>query len=120
MKGVSPIYDLDKRKNTIKQLIFYMKQGNLTDADKEQLFKIVQNIRKSEIQKRRFYMIYSLGPNIGEHNSYKKLAHYYECSPSAIRNSVKSVEYSLIYISRREMRILEDIVKACNKRLNNK
>lgn len=73
------------------------------------------NTKKSDLQKTRFNMVYNLGPNLREHNTYKKVASFYDCSTGAIRSSVMTVVVALYHVSEEKISILENILKKYEK-----
>lgn len=83
----------------------------LTESEKKYVYELVKGMRKgTDLQKRRFYMYYSLGPNAQETNTMPKIAKFYECTASAIRGSIKTVQRILLGISDDEMLKLKNIV----------
>lgn len=93
-----------------------MKDKLLNESEKDCVYDIVKRLKgKTELQKTRFYMYYSLGPNVNEKNSMSKIARYYGCSDSAIRDSIQSIGHALYRISDNEMMILKKIVGGKNR-----
>lgn len=107
------IRNLEERRETIDSLIEFIKAGAVSREQKEIIYKIVLNMKKSDLQKRRFCMIYSFGPNIDEKNTYKKVAAFYDCSISNIRGSVMSIVAGFIRLPDEQFNVLKRIVEDC-------
>lgn len=105
------IIKLEERRNIVTQLLNCMKQDLLNDAEKEIVYDIVMNLKgKTQKQKARFNMYYSLGPNAKEHNTMSKIAKFYEVSESAIRGSIYTISYTLFRIPEDKILLLKKIV----------
>ena len=105
------IIELDERKNIIAQLLNCLKQNLLNDAEKEIVYNIVMNLKgKTQKQKARFNMYYSLDPNTKDYNTMSKIAKFYECSESAIRGSIYRISYTLFRIPEDKILLLKKIV----------
>ncbi len=88
-----------------------LKEGLLNDTEKEIVYDIIMSLKnKTQKQKTRFCMYYSLGPNSKEHNSMSKIAKFYECSESAIRGSICAISYSLFRIPEDKILLFKKIV----------
>lgn len=110
------IKDFQERRETIQNLINLLRENILSDEQKNEVYEIVKNINKTRLQKRRFCMYYGLGPNLHEHNTYKKIADFYDCSPNVIRDSVISTATGLYRIPDKQMKVLKDIVESCDNK----
>ena len=109
------IKDINDRINVVNKILKYLKLDILNDKQKQTIYDIVMSIRKTNLQKRRFNMVYNLGPNLREHNTYKKVASFYDCSVGAIRSSVMSVVVGLYHVSEEKFSVLENILKKYEK-----
>lgn len=109
------IKDIHNRINIVNKILKYLKLDILNDEQKQTIYDIVMSIRKTDLQKRRFNMVYNLGPNLREHNTYKKVANFYECSVGAIRSSVMSVVVGLYHLPDEKFSVLENILKKYEK-----
>lgn len=109
------IKNIEYRMRTIDKILKLAKLGILNDNEKQVIYEIAMNTRKTDLQKRRFTMIYNLGPNKNEHNTYKKIASFYDCSIGAIRSSVMMVVVGLYHIKDDKFSILENILKKYEK-----
>lgn len=109
------IYNFEYRKNTVDKILKFLKLDILNDEEKQVIFEIVKGTKKTELQKTRFCMVYNVGPNAKEHNTYKNVASFYECSTGAIRSSVTTVVVALYHLKDDKFSILENILKKYEK-----
>lgn len=87
----------------------------MNDEEKQIIYELAKATKKTDLQKRRFYMVYNVGPNAKEHNTYKKVANFYGCSTGAIRSSVMSVVGVLYHLPDDKFSVLENILKKYEK-----
>lgn len=100
----------------ISEVMKLLKSGKLNEDEKDYIYELVKKMRKgSDLQKRRFYMYYSLGPNSKENNTMPKIARYYDCSVSAIRSSICSIHIGLFRIDDNQILKLKKMVGDKNK-----
>lgn len=109
------IKNIEYRINVVNKVLKYLKLDILNDEQKQIIYDIVVNINRSDLQKRRFYMVYNIGPNLKENNTYKKVASFYDCSIGAIRSSVMAVVVRLYHLPDEKFSILENILKKYEK-----
>lgn len=109
------IKNIEHRISTINKILKFLKLDILNDNEKQAIYEIAKDTKKTNLQKARFYMVYNIGPNIKEHNTYKKVASFYECSIGAIRSSVMTVVVALYHVSEEKFSILENILKKYEK-----
>lgn len=109
------IYNFEYRKNTVDKILKFLKLDILNDEEKQVIYELVKNTKKTDLQKTRFYMVYNIGPNVKEHNTYKKVASFYECSTGAVRSSVMRVVVALYHLKDDRFSILENIRKKYEK-----
>lgn len=109
------IYNFEYRKNTVDKILKFLKLDILNDEEKQVIYELVKNTKKTDLQKTRFYMVYNIGPNVKEHNTYKKVASFYECSTGAVRSSVMTVVVALYHLKDDRFSILESILKKYEK-----
>ena len=67
------INNIENRIYVVNKILKYLKLDILNDEEKQAIYNIVMSTKKTDLQKRRFNMVYNLGPNIREHNTYKKV-----------------------------------------------
>lgn len=101
--------------NTVNKILKFLKLDILNDEEKQVIYELAKSTKKTDLQKKRFYMVYNVEPNLKEHNTYKKVASFYECSTGAIRNSVMSVVVALYHLKDDKFSILENILKKYEK-----
>ena len=70
--------------NTVNKILKFLKLDILNDEEKQVIYELAKSTKKTDLQKKRFYMVYNVGPNAKEHNTYKKVASFYESSTGAI------------------------------------
>lgn len=105
------IIKLEEKRNIVMKLLKCLKMNLLNDDEKEIVYNIVMNLKgKTEKQKTRFNMYYSLGPNSKEHNPISKIANFYDCSESAIRDSIRTISFALYRISEDNILLLKKMV----------
>ena len=97
------------RINTVNKILKFLKLDLLNDEEKQVIYEIAKVTKKTDLQKRRFYMVYNVGPNAKEHNTYKKVASFYECSTGAIRSSVMNVVVALYHLPDDKFSVLRNI-----------
>ena len=101
----------EEKRNTITILLNCVKKNLLGDSEKEIVYDIVMSLKgKTQKQKARFCMYYSLGPNAKEKNSMSKIATFYECSESSVRSSINTINLALYHISEDKILLLKKIV----------
>ena len=103
------------RINTVNKILKFLKLDLLNDEEKQVIYELAKATKKTDLQKRRFYMVYNVGPNAKEHNTYKKVASFYECSTGAIRSSVTNVVVALYHLPDDQFSVLENILKKYEK-----
>lgn len=109
------IKDIDNRIYVVNKILKFLKLDILNDEEKQVIYELAKGTKKTDLQKTRFYMVYNLGPNIREHNTYKIVASFYDCSTGAIRSSVMNVVVALYHLSDEKFSILENILKKYEK-----
>lgn len=101
--------------NTVNKILKFLKLDILNDEEKQVIYELAKDTKKTDLQKTRFCMVYNVGPNKNEHNTYKKVAHFYDCSMGAIRSSVMTVVVALYHVSDDKFSVLENILKKYEK-----
>ena len=109
------ITSIEYRISTVNKILKFLKLDILNDNEKQVIYELAKDTKKTDLQKTRFYMVYNLGPNIREHNTYKKVASFYDCSTGAIRSSVMTVVVALYHLSDEKFSVLEKILKKYEK-----
>ena len=108
---MSKIKNIEVRMNTVNKILKFLKLNILNDEEKQVIHELAKSTKKTDLQKKRFYMVYNVGPNEKEHNTYKKVASFYECSTGAIRSSVITVVVALYHLPDEKFIYLENILK---------
>ena len=109
------ISNIEIRMNTVNKILKFLKLDILNDEEKQIIYELAKSTKKTDLQKKRFYMVYNVDPNAKEHNTYKKVASFYECSTGAIRSSVMSVVVALYHLPDEKFIYLENILKKYEK-----
>lgn len=109
------ISNIEIRMNKVNKILKLLKLDILNNEEKQVIYELAKSTKKTDLQKRRFYMVYNVGPNAKEHNTYKKVASFYECSTGAIRNSAIAIIRDLYHISDDKFSVLENILKKYEK-----
>ena len=99
----------------VNKILKLLKLDVLNDEEKQTIYELARATKRTDLQKRRFYMVYNIGPNVKEHNTYKKVASFYECSTGAVRSSVMTVVVALYHLKDDRFSILENILKKYEK-----
>ena len=103
--------DFEAKREIVTILLNCLKKDLLNDSEKEIVYNIVMGLKgKTEKQKARFCMYYSLGPNSKEKNTMSKIAKFYQCTDSAVRNSINMITFALCRVSEDKMLLLKKIV----------
>ena len=101
---------LDKEREIVRILLDYMKEYNISNANKEKIYNIVLKIDyKTELQKERFIRNYGLKPKEFKRESLSDIARKSNVTPSAIRGSVYAIRHALSYVSDDDFLILKKI-----------
>lgn len=101
--------------NTVNKILKFLKLNILNDEEKQVIYELTKSTKKTDLQKKRFYMVYNVGPNAKEHNTYKKVASFYKCTTGAIRSSVITVVVALYHLPDEKFIYLENILKKYEK-----
>ena len=109
------INNIENRIYVVNKILKYLKLDILNDEEKQAIYNIVMSTKKTDLQKRRYNMVYNLGPNIREHNTYKKVASFYDCSVGAVRTSTMSIVAGLYHLPDEKFSVLENILKKYEK-----
>ena len=112
---MSKIKNIEVRMNTVNKILKFLKLNILNDEEKQVIYELAKSTKKTDLQKKRFYMVYNVGPNAKEHNTYKKVTSFYECSTGAIRSSVITVVVALYHLPDEKFIYLENILKKYEK-----
>lgn len=99
----------------VNKILKLLKLDVLNDEEKQTIYELARATKRTDLQKRRFYMVYNVGPNAKEHNTYKKVASFYNCSTGAIRSSVITVVVALYHLPDEKFIYLENILKKYEK-----
>ena len=105
----------DKR-DLVGWLLDYMKQYNISNRHKEQIYHIVLKLpKKTDLQKERFIRYYGLKPTQFKRETLSAISKEQHCNPNAVRSSVISIRIAMFRISDEEFSILENIYKEYHK-----
>ena len=103
--------NIEYRISTVNKILKFLKLDVLNDEEKQDIYELAKTTKKTDLQKRRFYMVYNVGPNVKERNTYKKVANFYDCSIGAVRTSVMNVVVALYHLPDDKFSVLENILK---------
>ena len=103
--------NIEYRISTVNKILKFLKLDVLNDEEKQVIYEFAKTTKKTDLQKRRFYMVYNVGPNAKERNTYKKVANFYDCSIGAVRTSVMNVVVALYHLPDDKFSVLENILK---------
>ena len=109
------IKNIQYRISVVDKVLKLLNLDILNDKEKNDIYELAKDTNKTDLQKQRFYMVYNIGPNKDEHNTYNKVAVFYNCSTGAIRSSVMTVVVALYHVSDEKFSILENIFKKYEK-----
>ena len=109
------INNIEKRISTVNKILKFLKLDILNNEEKQTIYELVKATKKPDLQKSRFYMVYNVGPNLKEHNTYKKVADFYNRSVGAVRTSVMNVVVALYHLPDEKFTVLENILKKYEK-----
>ena len=97
-------------------LLDYMKQYNISNRHKEQIYHIVLKLpKKTDLQKERFIRYYGLQPTDFKKETLSAISRKQHCNPNAVRSSVISIRIAMFRISDEEFSILENIYRKYHK-----
>ena len=66
---MSKIKNIEVRMNTVNKILKFLKLNILNDEEKQVIYELAKSTKKTDLQKKRFYMVYNVGPNAKEHNT---------------------------------------------------
>ena len=93
-----------------------MKQYNISNIHKEQIYHIVLKLpKKTDLQKERFIRYYGLQPTDFKKETLSAISRKQHCNPNAVRSSVISIRIAMFRISDEEFSILENIYRKYHK-----
>lgn len=93
-----------------------IKKTNIDISDKEKFYRVVMDIKeKTTMQKDRFLRFYGLKPDKYQRETLKKISEEYNCTMSAVRGSIISVQIYLYRIKKEDFKILADIYQKYKK-----
>ena len=105
----------DKR-DLVGWLLDYMKQYNISNRHKEQMYNVVLELtKKTDLQKERFIRYYGLRPTEFKKETLSAIAREQHCTPNAVRSSVVSIRIAMFRIPDEDFLILEKIYAQCHK-----
>lgn len=105
----------DKR-DLIGWLLDYMKQYDISNKCKEQIYNLVLKLpKKTDLQKERFIRYYGLKPIEFKRETLSVIAREQHCTPNAVRSSVISIRIAMFRIHDEDFSILEKIHEEYHK-----
>ncbi len=105
----------DKR-DLVGWLLDYMKQHDILNIYKEQIYYLVLNLpKKTDLQKERFIRYYGLRPTKFKRETLSAIAREQHCTPNAVRGSVVSIRIGMFRILDEKFSILEKIYAEYHK-----
>ena len=112
-------YNISKftyKRDLVGWLLDYMKQYNISNRHKEQIYHIVLKLpKKTDLQKERFIRYYGLQPTDFKKETLSAISRKQHCNPNAVRSSVISIRIAMFRISDEEFSILENIYRKYHK-----
>ena len=105
----------DKR-DLVGWLLDYMKQYNISNSHKEQIYHVVLKLsKKTDLQKERFIRYYGLQPAEFKKETLSAISREQHCTPNAVRSSVVSIRIAMFRIPDGDFSILEKIYEEYHK-----
>jgi len=105
----------DKR-DLVGWLLDYMKQYNVSNRYKEQIYHVVLKLpKKTDLQKERFIRYYGLQPTEFKKETLSAISREQHCTPNAVRSSVVSIRIAMFRIQDEDFSILEKIYEEYHK-----
>ncbi len=95
----------------IHDIVRLLNKNKLNDAQKEILFKVVNNVKCSDIHKIRFSLYYGLNPKDNKIYSLNEVAEMQKVSTSSIRGSINMFKYKLCHITESDIQLLKNILE---------
>ena len=110
------ISEFTDKRDLVGWLLDYMKQYNISNRHKEQIYHIVLKLpKKTDLQKERFIRYYGLQPTDFKKETLSAISRKQHCKPNAVRSSVISIRIAMFRISDEEYSILENIYRKYHK-----
>lgn len=108
-------YNISKftdRRDLVGYLLDYMKEYDISNNHKEELYNIVLKLpKKTDLQKERFTRYYGLKPTEFKRETLSAIAREQHCTPNAVRSSVVSIRIAMFRIADEDFSILETVYK---------
>ena len=107
---VRTITKYDEKRELIANLVELMKKTDISDTDKESIYKIIINLPNKTIkQKTRFINLYGLKPKEFKKYTLSEIARKENVTPNAIKYSTMSIRVCLYRVSEDEFQVLKSI-----------
>lgn len=105
----------DKR-DLVGWLLDYMKQYNISNRHKEQIYNVVLKLsKKTDLQKERFIRYYGLQPTEFKKETLSAISRDQHCTPNAVKSSVIAIRIAMFRIHDEDLSILEKIYEEYHK-----
>lgn len=100
----------DEKRALIANLVELMKKTDISDTDKESIYKIIINLPNKTIkQKTRFINLFGLKPKEFKKYTLSEIARKENVTPNAIKYSTMSIRVCLYRVSENEFQVLKSI-----------
>lgn len=104
------------KKDLVGWLLDYMKQYNISNKHKEQVYRVVLKLpKKTNLQKARFIRYYGLQPTEFKKETLSAISKDQNCTPNAVRSSVIAIRIATFRIHDEDFSILEKIYEEYHK-----
>lgn len=103
------------------ELLELLSKGKINNSQKAIIMDLIdKDDTVTDNEKERFSLYYGLNTNGKEPLNFRQISKVYECSDSAIRNSVYSMKRKLLkYTDTKENIIVKNIINECKMEMNN-
>lgn len=96
----------------VHEFLHYIKENSIAEENKRILYDIIMNLEeRTEVQRKRFLLYYSLIPNKKENLNFIDIANLEGCTPTAIKSSIATITRKLVVIEDKRKHILLNIIK---------
>lgn len=104
------------KKDLVGWLLDYMRQYNISNKHKEQVYCVVLKLpKKTNLQKERFIRYYGLQPTEFKKETLSAISRDQNCTPTAVRSSVIAIRIAMFRIPDEDFSILEKIYEEYHK-----
>lgn len=116
IRGWYNISKFTDKRDLVGWLLDYMKQYNISNRHKEQIYNVVLKLsKKTDLQKERFIRYYGLQPTEFKKETLSAISRDQHCTPNAVRSSVIAIRIAMFRIHDEDLSILEKIYEEYHK-----